>query len=119
MPAFWRSLGFTPRYRLLRRGHRFLVPQAGKEIEVSLCRVLRLPPDTGSSSGGGGGGMVDIAALQAAEDAAPGRLLIEAVAWAPPGVDHMDSVAAVGQLAALLQPYAQLQRPPRAPGEPA
>jgi hypothetical protein len=112
VPAFWRALGFTPRYQLLRRGQTFLVPLAGQELEVAVCRVLRLPP------GAGAGGTAGPAALQQAEEVSPGRLLVEAAASVPAEADHMDSVAAVTSLAALLQPYTTLQRPPRAPGEP-
>lgn len=113
VPALWVALGFAPRYQLLRRGHRFQVQLGGQEIEVSVCRVLRLP-----AASSGGGSTPSAAALQAAEDVAPGRLLVEAVAWVPPEGDHMDSVAAVTSLAALLQPHTALQRPPRAPKEP-
>ena len=112
VPAFWRALGFTPRYQLLRRVQTFLVPLAGQEVEVAVCRVLRLPP------GAGAGGTAGPAALQQAEEVSPGRLLVEAAASVPAEADHMDSVAAVTSLAALLQPYTTLQRPPRAPGEP-
>lgn len=114
VPAVWRSLGFAPKFRLLRRGQRWLVPLAGQEVEVSVCSALRLP-----GGGAASGAAPDAAALAAAEDVAPGRLLVEAVAVVAPGDDHMERVVAVGQLAALLAPYTQLQRPPRAPGEPA
>lgn len=118
VPAFWHALGFTPRFQLLRRGHRFTVPLAGQELEVSVCRVLRLPPLAGGSAGGPGLGALDAAALQQAAEVSPGRLLVEVVALVPAEADHMDSVGAVSQLASLLQPYTELQRPPRAPGEP-
>lgn len=120
VPAFWRSLGFTPRFQLLRRGSRFCVPLGGQEVEVSVCRVLRLPAAAqGASSSNSGGAAIDAAALQRAEDISPGRLLVEAVACAPGDADPLETAAAVGQLAALLQPHTTLQRPPRAPGEPA
>ncbi|KAL4430993.1 hypothetical protein ABPG75_006249 [Micractinium tetrahymenae] len=124
VPAFWQALGFAPRYQLLRRGQRFLVPLGGREVEVSLCRVLRLPPLGGSGTGGGSGGAaacpatLDAAALQQAAEVSPGHLLVEAVAAAPAEEDHMESVGAVTQLAGLLAPFTALQRPPRAPGEP-
>lgn len=114
VPAFWRSLGFAPKFRLLRRGQRWLVPLGDLEVEVSVCSVLRLPGGAAGSAAA-----PDAAALAAAEDVAPGRLVVEAVAVAAPGDDHMERVAAVAQLAALLAPHTQLQRPPRAPGEPA
>ena len=119
VPAFWASLGFAPRYRLMRRGRRYLVPLGGQELDVTVCSVLRLPAPPAAGSGGGGGSAApDAAALQAAEDVAPGRLVVEAVAWVSPEADHMPGVTAVTSLAALLQPHTALQRPPRAPGEP-
>ena len=135
VPAFWCALGFAPRFQLLRRGSRFWVPLGGQEVEVTLSRVLRLPAPTaaagggagrgaaggtaGGAAGGSGGAALDAAALQRAEEVSPGRLLVEAVAHVPADADPLDSAAAVGQLAALLQPHTALQRPPRAPGEPA
>lgn len=124
VPAFWQALGFAPRYQLLRRGHRFLVPLGGREVEVCVCRVLRLPPLGARAAGGGGGGSavcpatIDAAALQQAAEVSPGHLLVEAAATATAEEDHMESVGAVTQLASLLGPYTTLQRPPRAPGEP-
>lgn len=112
VPAFWQALGFAPRYQLLRRGHRVSVQLEGHEVEVSVCRVLRLPRP------GAGAPAPDAEAMQQAAELAPGRLLVEAVACVPSEADHMDSVGAVAALAALLQPYTELQRPPRAPGEP-
>lgn len=117
VPAFWRSLGFAPRFQLLRRGSRFWVPLGGQEVEVTLCHVLRLPLSADAASGSGAA--IDAAALQRAEDVSPGRLLVEAVVCAPADADPLETAAAVGQLAALLQPHTTLQRPPRAPGEPA
>jgi hypothetical protein len=61
-------------------------------------RTLRLPP------GAGAGGTAGPAALQQADEVSPGRLLAEAAASVPAEADHMDSVAAVTSLAALLQP---------------
>lgn len=128
VPAFWRALGFATRFQLLRRGSRFWVLLGGQEVEVTLSRVLRLPApaavgtsggDAGGGTAGGGGAPLDAAALQRAEEVSPGRLLVEAVAHVPADADPLDSAAAVGQLAALLQPHTTLQRPPRAPGEPA
>lgn len=135
VPSFWEALGFSPRYQLLRRGHFFLVPLCGQEVQVSVCRVLRLPPppssanaaaaaaaasSNGSSSGRGGSSWagLDSAALQQAEELSPGRRLVEAVVAVPSEADHMESVGALASLAALLQPLTTLQRPPRAPGEP-
>lgn len=124
VPAFWQALGFTPRYQLLRRGHRFAVPIKGREVEVCVCRVLRLPPlgDTAATGGSGGGAAcpatIDASALQQAAEVSPGQLLVEAAAAASAEEDHMECVGAVTQLASLLEPYTTLQRPPRAPGEP-
>lgn len=118
VPAFWRSLGFTPRFQLLRRGSRFWLPLGGQEVEVTVCRVLRLPaPAEGGTNSGSAA--IDAAALQRAEDVSPGRLLVEAVACGAADADPLEVAAAVGQLAGLLQPHTSLQRQPRAPGEPA
>jgi hypothetical protein len=112
VPAFWQALGFAPRFQLLRRGRRFLVPGEAGEVEVSVCRLLRLPPPAAD------GTLLSAAALQQAEELSPGRLLVEAAACVPPDADPMAGVGAVTALAALLQPHTSLQRPPRAPGEP-
>ncbi|PSC73640.1 mediator of RNA polymerase II transcription subunit 18 isoform X1 [Micractinium conductrix] len=111
MPAFWQALGFAPRYALLRRGTRYALTLGGQELDVFLGRVLRLPP-------GAAAARLDGAALQAAEEVAPGRLLVEAVAQVPAEADHMESMGAITQLATLLAPHTTLQRPPRGPGEP-
>ncbi|PRW58601.1 mediator of RNA polymerase II transcription subunit 18 isoform X1 [Chlorella sorokiniana] len=118
VPAFWRSLGFAPRFQLLRRGSRFWVPLGGQEVEVTVCHVLRLPA-TAEGTTSSSAATIDAAALQRAEDVSPARLLVEAVACAAADADPLETAAAVGQLAALLQPHTVLQRPPRAPGEPA
>lgn len=124
VPAFWQALGFTPRYQLRRRGQRFVVPLAGREVDVCVCRVLRLPPPRDRAASGSAVGAaacpaaLDAVALQQASEVSPGHLLVEAVAAAPAEEDHMESVGAVTQLAGLLAPYTTLQRPPRAPGEP-
>ena len=111
VPAFWQALGFAPRYALLRRGTRYALTLGGQELDVFLGRVLRLPP-------GAAAARLDGAALQAAEEVAPGRLLVEAVAQVPAEADHMESMGAITQLATLLAPHTTLQRPPRGPGEP-
>ncbi|KAI3433529.1 hypothetical protein D9Q98_003339 [Chlorella vulgaris] len=114
VPAFWQALGFAPHFQLVRRGHCFLVPLEGQEVQVSVCRVLRLQPRPASHDGSAS----QPAAAQQWEELSPGRMLVEAVACVPSEADHMASVAAVTALAELLQLYTTLQRPPRAPGEP-
>lgn len=77
VPGFWRALGFSLRYEMLKRGHSYEVHHGGHCVEVVVSQVLKLP------------------ARAAAEGAAA-----PAPAAADPGTAALPPAAAAGEAAA-------------------
>lgn len=122
VPAFWQTLGFTLRYQMLKEGRSYEVHHAGHCIEVTVCRLFKLPPSSSNFGGSGaepeaGAGQQPVAAPQVpgAQELVSGQLLVEASTTAAEGA-HVEAAAALAAFAKLLLPLTSLQPltvPPR------
>eukprot|EP00887_Chlorella_sp_A99_P005478 scaffold1.g5478.t1 len=114
--------GFTLRYQMLKEGRSYEVHHAGHCIEVTVCRLFKLPPSSSNFGGSGaepeaGAGQQPVAAPQVpgAQELVSGQLLVEASTTAAEGA-HVEAAAALAAFAKLLLPLTSLQPltvPPR------
>lgn len=86
VPAFWRGLGFEPRYQHYKRGHTFDVRRGSHAVQVLVSRLHAV-----AAAGAGPG-----------DEVVPGQVLVEAwTAVADPGA-YEEAIAAVVEVGKLL-----------------